>query len=226
MELIIKDSINTKVADINALLRAISKCSDKKVLLFLDELYFEVRDGKMDCRNLIAELENVDFFIAINPWCGKFKYDFVPPESPRILARQLRGCHRNSEQIQYLIRQYTSMTGLNRNEDRIDPTTLPNGRTPLLLVKEQDVPSSEVLRFIEDGGHIDREQGITIIKEDGCDREIELWCNKDRGRRKQVSRNAMTGCEDDVIITFDTAGHEYMTRAREMLIIVVAPGSL
>ena len=111
----IKDNVNTKVADINALLRAISKCSDKKVLLFLDELYFEVRDGKMDCRNLIAELENVDFFIAINPWCGKFKYDFVPPESPRILARQLRGCHRNSEQIQYLIRQFTYMTGLNRN---------------------------------------------------------------------------------------------------------------
>merc|ERR1712012_1412369 len=35
----------------------------------------------------------------------------------------------------------------------------------------------------------------------------------------------MTGCEDDVIITFDLTDREEMTRAREMLIMVAEPGS-
>ena len=51
-------------------------------------------------------------------------------------------------------------------------------------------------------------------------------CGEEDGeQRKQVRSQAMTGCEDDAIITFDLAHVEVMTRAREMLIMVAEPGS-
>ena len=74
-------------------------------MLFLDEIRLKVTDGKQDFTTLTAELENVDLFMAVSPWSSdgtRGKHEFVPPESPRILARQLYGRHRNSAQIQHL----------------------------------------------------------------------------------------------------------------------------
>ena len=96
---------------------------------------------------------------------------------------------------------------------------------PLLILNKRDVPNSEVLRFIGEGEHVNTDQRVTIITFEGNDSEIESWCRKDREQRKHVRRLAMTGCEDDVIITFDYAFHEELTRAREMLIMVAEPGS-
>ena len=134
--------------EINALLQAVSKSAIKKTLLFLDELRLEVTDGRQDFRKLTAELENVDFFIAVSPWGDDIsKHVFVPSVSHRILARQLRGRHRNSAQIQYLNLHRTGNFGLNGKEDRIDPATLPEGKTPLLILREKDVPNGKVLNI-------------------------------------------------------------------------------
>ena len=171
------------------------------------------------------DLENLDFFIAVSPWVGSKTHEFVPPESPRILARQLRGRHRNSAQIQYLNMHFLGNDGLNGKEDRIDPATLPEGKMPLLILRGKDVPCFKVLRFIKEGGHISKDQGVTVITVAGNDSEVARWCGEDGEQRKHVRREGMTGCEDDAIITFDLAYMEDVTRAREMLIMVDEPGS-
>ena len=222
------DWTKTKVNEVNALLQAISINAKRKTLLFLDELRLEVKDGEQDFRNLTANLENIDFFIAVSPWCRGHtgKHEFLPPESPNILARQLQGRHRNSAQIQHLNMHFIGDYGLNRKGDTIDPVTLPMGKMPLLILRGNDVPNGEVLRFIEDGGHMSKDQRVTVITEKGNDSEVARWCGEEeRELRKLVSWNAMTGCEDDAIITFDFADQEEMTRAREMLIMVAESGS-
>ena len=99
---------------------------------------------------------------------------------------------------------------------------------PLLILRgREDVPNGKVLRFIEEGGHISKDLRVTVITYEGNDSEVDRWCGEEDGeQRKHVSRFAMTGCEDDAIITFDFAHQEEMTRAREMLIMVAEPGSL
>ena len=97
---------------------------------------------------------------------------------------------------------------------------------PLLILRDKDVPNSEVLRLIEEGGHLNKDQRVTIVTLEGSESEIDSWCGKDREQRKHVRRVAMTGCEDDVIITFDNHFNEDMTRPREILIMVEEPASL
>ena len=102
---------------------------------------------------------------------------------------------------------------------------------PLLILRGKDVPNGKVLRFIKEGGHISKDQRVTVMTYEGNDSEVDRWCGEDGEQRKHVSVQAMTGCEDDAIITFDTAFNEdyaypeVMTRAREMLIMVAEPGS-
>ena len=75
------------------------------------------------------------------------------------------------------------------------------------------------------GGHISKEQRVTVVTNEGRDSQVDNWCGEDGKKRKQVRQYSMTGCEDDVIITFDFANNEVMTRAREILILVDKPGS-
>ena len=128
-------------------------------------------------------------------------------------------------QIQHMIMHYIGDEGLNGKKDKIDPATLPEGKMPLLILRGKDVPNGKVIRFIEEGGHISKDQRVTVVTDQGSESEIDSWCEEDGEKRKQVRRAAMTGCEDDVIITFDYAHQEVMTRAREMLIMVDEPGS-
>ena len=222
-----EDWENPKVKEVITLLEAVSKSAKRKTLLFLDELDLEVTDGLQDFTKLSGEWENVDFFIAISPWGeGDKKHDFVPTESPRILARQLQGRHRNSAQIQYLNMHWIGDETLNGKGDRIDQATLPEGKMPLLILRGRNIPNGKILRFIEEGGHISKDQRVTVITNVGNDSEVDRWCGEEDGeQRKQVQRSAMTGCEDDAIITFDWASPEETTRAREMLIVVAELGS-
>ena len=222
-----KDGTNPNVDEINALLQSVSKYAKKKTLFFLDELSLEVTNGIQDFRRLTGELENIDFFMAVSPWNDKanIKFEFVPPESNRILARQLYGCHRNSVQIQYLNMHMSGGFGLNRKKDRIEPEKVPKGKIPLLILKGRCVSNGKALRLIEEGGYIRKNQGVTVITAGGKNDEIDSWCGEDGEQRKHFRWNAMIGCEDDAIIIFDYAHAEEMTRAREMLIMVVEPGS-
>ena len=155
------------------------------------------------------------------------KYEFIPPISPRIIARRLLGLHRNSAQIQYLCMHINGGEGLNGKGDRIDPATLPMGMQPLLILRrKENVPDGIVLRFIEARGQICKGQGVTVMTVEGRDSEVDSWCGEDVEKRKHVMRQTMTGCEDDVIITFDSTSQEDMTRAREMLILVAELGTL
>ena len=183
-------------------------------------------------------------------------YEFIPPITPRIMARRLLGLHRNSAQIQYLNLHLNGRGGLNWKEDIIVPETLPEGTTPVMILREEGVTNSEILRLIEEGGFISKGQGVTVVRSDRSDEqgwpwpysthhcksaaysveegmnsaipgveEIDIWCGKDHNRRKLVRADEMTGCEDDVIIIFDTFYNEDMNRARETLIIVSTSGS-
>ena len=218
---------STTIEKLNALLQKMSTCANKKILFFLDEFSLEVTDPagqrKQDFSKLIVELENVEFFIAVSPWGGAMQHKFVPPESSKILARQLTGRHRNSAHIQYLNMHRIGNAGLNGKADKIDPTTLPKGSTPLYILRKHDIPNREVLRFIEEGRYIDEDQSVTIVSRDGRDEEIDAWCANEKHHRKN---SAMTGCEDDVIICFDNSYNEDLTRARETLIIVFEPNSM
>ena len=212
---------------INSLLHSIARNYKNKTLFFLDELSLEVTDpagnATQEFSNLSGELDNVDFFIAVSPWGGVSYHEFVPPKTSQIFAKQLRGCHRNSAQIQYLNMHRIGKSGLNGSENKIDLTTLPKGIMPLYILRNNDIPNAEVLRFIEENNYIGQNQSVTVVSREGNDSEIDAWCEKEKDHRKNA---ALTGCEDDVIITFDNAHNEDLTRARETLIVVVDPESM
>ena len=65
---------------------------------------------------------------------------------------------------------------LNDEDDQLDRETLPKGKMPLLILRddqsvsrrEDDLSYSEVLGFIADHGLIDKEQSVTIIGKQNC----------------------------------------------------------
>ena len=161
----------TRLEDINALLCAISEDSNKKTLLFVDELYMliriedEVEDlekEKLDLSKLSAAYSNVDFFFAVSPSGGK--HYFVAPESHQVLGRQLLGRHRSNVETHNLLMHWMKDWCVNDTEDKIDVRTLPKGKTPLVILRNQfEVSYSDVLGFIDRGGLIDKGKSVTVI---------------------------------------------------------------
>ena len=53
---------------------------------------------------------------------------------------------------------------VNDTEDKIDVGTLPTGKTPLVILRnENEVSYSDVFGFIDRGGWIDKGKSVTVI---------------------------------------------------------------
>ena len=174
---------------------------------------------------------NVHCLIAINPveYGGNtFKNDFIiiPPKDNNTLSCQLFAKHRTSYLVGIFVDHYKSFFQTKSNErsldssqdQLLDPDSLPSGRSPVWIQKNDAVSDIHVLEKIKKYNVLSQET-VTIIFEKK-DEYVHLWCLKTGW--KYIHRLDIYGSEDEVIVIFDVSYlyPEQLSRARKCLIIV------
>ena len=226
--------------------------SNKKTLVFIDEVELEAPTGKQDFSMISAPSDDLEFFIAVRPHIDmynssnsmtkKYEYEICLPDNSKIMAEQLNRRHRNCSEIQELslhmlyTRKWSSENmHLKERKQLSKDTPPPNGGTPLWIGRDENFPFEKLLRFIL-AEYTETGQKVTLITKNPEIKEAAEALNKELGHDGSAKRdcknmrlvsniNDMRGCEDDVVISPDFHScHELVTRAREMLVIITFEG--
>ena len=110
------------------------------------------------------------------------------------------------------------------NETPLDPENLPEGKCPIWIQKGKNANIKDVLQKVQED-HITKDydgKSVTVIyKEESQDVKDFCWSYN----WKYVHRDSIYGSEDDVVIVMvDNPGPEYISRARNGLIIITNHG--
>ena len=226
-----KESKSFVVDNLNKLLTSME--SDKKTMLFMDEMYVAIsqqgdRTPLQDLEN-ITPVSNVDFFlglsIVINCVNNRNMRNITvkSPSNSEILTKQLTyihgSCRKNLQLLKHV--KLDKSTSIDLEHDIVLWDSLPEGEIPLWIVCEEMESQSTILKFIHEH-HISEGHSVCIIT-DTDTHLMKMWCAENAKKRSARVSNKLdiSGIWDDVIIFWNLIpSMEAMTKARKRIILV------
>ena len=228
-----KDRPQNTLKNLLIFLNAQRSHSSSHTILLVDEVIPMSKEeedndaGKADWSSLRSP-EGVDFIVSLHTFASSAAvWEVVPPTDSRVLSHRLTTPHRNCADIaRYLKFQIEHENGmyLSGIEEDEQAEHLPPGRLPVWMERSQEVTDGEVLDFINENFVAEAHLSVTVLYGDDPNAKAEEWCSEHRWR--YLSAAEIWGCENQCVVMIDigTMHTEFISRGRNLLVIVSTRG--
>ena len=206
--------------------------SSPHTILLVDEVNPMSKDEKEkdSCTADWSELTNrdgVDCLISLQTYTdSRSLFNVVPPHNKHIVGQRLLTPHRNCAKIGTFLKYTIHHTGgaYLTTEDDQQAKHLPPGRPPVWVERVREVTDDQVLDFINEN-FLDEIKGGTVLHQQGNPSGAAArWCTSNSGWR-YVEAPKMVGSEDQQVVLMDVGlAPEYLSRGRNLLVIVTTRG--